>query len=338
MQINRQWHLKERPVGMVGLEHFEYVESPIPEPDFDRGQVLVRNLLLSFEPAMRGWMDDEPSYMPPADLGEPMRAFGIGQVIESANPLLPQGALVQGPLNWQEYSIGDPASPFGFSLLPDGVSPELVLSVLGGNGLTAYYGLLGVGRPQQGETVLVSGAAGATGSLVAQIARLKGCRVIGIAGGPEKCEWLKQDCRIDEVIDYKNEELPQRLAELCPEGVDLYFDNVGGATLEAAIDNMVDNGRIVLCGVISGYNDESPPGPHNMFTLVKRRINMQGFIASDCENMEEVFGDLAKWVSAGEIAWRADIQEGFDNIPATLLRLFSGRNNGKQLLKLADPE
>ncbi len=338
MPDNRQWLLRKRPEAMVGPEHFELVSSPLPEPDYDHGQVLVKNLMFSFDPAQRAWMDDVPSYMPPTPLNEPMRAVGIGQVVKSTNPAFPEGALVQGFLNWQEYTIGDAADPYGFNPLPEGVTPELSLSVLGGNGITAYYGLIGVGQPQPGETVLVSGAAGATGSLVAQIARLKGCRVIGIAGGEDKCRWLMQGCRLDGVIDYKNEDLSQRLAVLFPDGINLFFDNIGGQTLEAGIDNMADHGRIILCGSISSYNDEAPQGPRNMFNLITRRITMKGFVAIDVGEMAaEAFTELGKWVTAGELAWRADIQEGFENIPATLLRLFDGRNNGKQLLKLADP-
>ena len=339
-QHNKQWLLKERPVGMVGPENFELVESPMPSPDLGAGQVLVKTLMLGFDPAMRGWLEDVRSYLPPVAIGEPMRASGVGQVIESSNPDLPAGALVQGLLNWQEYSIGDPAGMMPPRALPEGVTPGIALSVFGTTSLTAYFGLLDVGQPKQGETVLVSGAAGATGSVVAQIARLKGCRVIGLAGGPEKCAWLTDSCKLDGVIDYKNENIDERLAELCPNDVDVFFDNVGGETLETGINHMADFGRIVLCGAISQYNDETPrPGPKNLMILVARRIRMQGFIVIDyLDRAEEAFGDLANWVMAGEIAWREDIQEGFDNIPATLQRLFDGRNQGKQMLKVADPE
>ena len=339
-EINRQWLLKERPSGMVGPEHFELVESPMPTPDLDSGQVLVKTLMLGFDPAMRGWIEDVRSYLPPVELGTPMRASGVGQVIASNNPDLPQGCLVQGLLNWQEYSIGDPAGPIPPRVLPEGVPPNMALSVFGTTSLTAYFGLLDVCEPKEGETVLVSGAAGATGSVVAQIAKLKGCRVIGIAGGSEKCQWLLDSCGLDGVIDYKNEDMDARLSELCPDDVNVFFDNVGGDTLEVAINHMADFGRIALCGAISQYNDETPrPGPHNLMVLVARRIRMQGFIVLDyLSRAEEAFAELATWVMNGDIAWREDIQEGFDNIPATLQRLFDGRNQGKQMLKLADPE
>ena len=337
---NRQWLLKERPTAMVGPEHFEQVATPMPSPDLAAGEVLVKTLMLGFDPAMRGWIRDERSYLPPVGLGEPMRASGVGQVIASQNPEMPAGTLVQGLLNWQEYSIGGPHSLVPPRPLPEGVSPAMALSVFGTTTLTAYFGLLDVGQPKAGETVLVSGAAGATGSVVAQIAKLKGCRVIGIAGGAEKCQWLKEACGADEVIDYKSENISSRLSELCNGDINVFFDNVGGETLDAAIDPMADFGRIGVCGAISQYNNaEATPGPKNLMTLVARRIRMQGFIVLDyLDRAEEAYGDIAGWVMDGKIAWREDIQEGFDNIPATLQRLFDGRNQGKQLLKLADPE
>ena len=339
-KTNKQWLLKERPVGMVGPEHFELVESPLPEVDLKAGQVLVKTLMLGFDPAMRGWLMDERSYLPPVAIGAPMRATGVGQVVQTSNPELPEGALVQGLLDWQEYSVGDLAAPIPPRPLPAGVTPSLALGVFGSTSLTAYFGLLDVGQPRSGETVLVSGAAGATGSVVAQIARLKGCRVVGIAGGAEKCQWLLEACKLDAVIDYKSEDLSTQIGKLCPDGVDVFFDNVGGDTLEAGISHMADFGRIVLCGAIAGYNDETPaPGPHNLMILITRRIRMQGFIVIDyLARAEEAYTALADWVSAGEIAWRDDIQQGFENIPATLQRLFDGRNTGKQLLKLAEPE
>ena len=339
-KLNRQWLLRERPQGNVGPEHFELVQSAMPEPDLARGQVLVKTLMLGFDPAMRGWLVDEPSYLPPVAIGEPMRASGVGQVELSENPAFPVGTLIQGLTNWQEYSIGDPAGRIPPTALPAGTPPELALSVFGSTSLTAYFGLLDVGQPKSGETVLVSGAAGATGSVVAQIARLKGCRVVGIAGGSEKCEWLRTACKVDAVIDYKSENLQQRIGDLCPSGVDVFFDNVGGDTLEAGIAHMADFGRIVLCGAISSYNDTTPkPGPRNLLLLVSRRVRMQGFIVLDfLDRAQEAIDALTEWVMAGDIAWRVDTQEGFDNIPSTLQRLFNGSNVGKQVLKLADPK
>jgi NADPH-dependent curcumin reductase CurA len=325
---------------MIGPDNFELVEAAMPQPDLAAGQVLIKNLMLGFDPAMRGWVEDVRSYLPPVPLGEPMRASGVGQVIASENPDLPAGTLVQGLLNWQEYTLGGPGDMVPPRPLPEGISPNMALSVFGTTSLTAYFGLLDVGQPKEGETVLVSGAAGATGSVVAQIAKLKGCRVIGIAGGQEKCQWLLDACKLDGAIDYKNEDIGQRLGELCPDDIDVFFDNVGGTTLEAAIDHMADFGRIALCGAISQYNDTEPrPGPHNLMVLVARRIRMQGFIVLDyLDRADEAFAELGGWVMNGDIAWREDIQEGFENIPTTLQRLFDGRNTGKQLLKLADPD
>ena len=337
---NKQWLLRARPTGMIGPEHFELVSSPMPSPQLDKGEVLVKTLMLGFDPAMRGWVKDVPSYLPPVPLGEPMRASGIGQVIQSNNPDMPEGALVQGLLNWQEYGIGGAADALPLQVLPEGTPPGMALSVFGTTSITAYFGLLDVGKPQAGDTVLVSGAAGATGSAVAQIARLHGCKVIGIAGGKEKCDWLREACKISNVIDYKHEDIDARLSQLAPDGVNVFFDNVGGSTLEIALDHMADHGRIALCGSISGYNDEEPaPGPRNLMLVTTRRLRMEGFIVIDyLDRVQEAIEALTGWVMAGEFAWREDVQTGFENIPATLQRLFDGRNQGKQMLKLADPD
>ncbi len=338
-RVNRQWLLRRRPQGMVSEDDFEYREVPVPAPDLAAGEILVRNLYLGFDPAMRGWITDARSYIPPVPLGEPMRAVAVAEVVASENPAYPVGTLVQGLYGWQEYAVARADDPVPPMPLPAGTPPTIPLSVLGMTSLTAYFGLLDVGQPRAGETVVVSGAAGATGSIVAQIAKIKGCRVIGIAGGPDKCRWLTGDCGVDGVIDYRSENVEQRLGELCPDGIDVYFDNVGGDILEAAIEHIADFGRIVLCGQISGYNDAEPrPGPRNLMHLVTRRVRMQGFIVMDyLDRRDEALADLMTWLGEGKLAWKEDIQEGFENIPATLLRLYDGRNQGKQLLKLADP-
>ncbi len=338
--INRQWLLDSRPLGMVSEDNFRYFEAPMPAADLSSGEFLVRVLYLSFEPAMRGWMEDAPSYLPPADLNQPMRSAGVAQVIASENPDFPVGSLCQGMFGWQEYALGGNDSLFPVNPLPEGTPPTLPLSVLGGTGLTAYFGLLHIGEPQPGETVVVSGAAGATGSVAAQIAKLKGCQVIGIAGGQSKCSWLIDEAGLDHAIDYKSENVEQRLRELCPDGINVFYDNVGGETLQAAIANIAKFGRIVLCGAISGYNDAEPAaGPNNLMNLVKFSVRMQGFIMFDfLEQIDEAYRDLGQWLAQGKLIWKEDVQEGFDNIPATFLRLFDGRNDGKQLLKLADPE
>ena len=338
MNTNRQWILAERPFGMVGPDNFEYREAPIPTPG--DGEVLVRNLYLSFDPTQRGWMEDRESYMPPVQLGEPMRAGSVGQVAESNHPDFKAGDLVQTLGNWQDFVVVQPAQGLpGLTKLPPGVEPELMLSVLGTTGLTAYWGLLDLGNPQSGETVLVSGAAGATGSVAGQIARIKGCRVVGIAGGPEKCAWLTEEARFDAAIDYKSEDVDARIGELCPNRVDVFFDNVGGGILEAALNHINLRARVVLCGGISSYNATEPvPGPANLMNLVINRARMEGFIIIDYfDRMAQSVSDLMGWIQSGELIYQNDIQEGFENIPQTLTRLFTGQNRGKQLLKIADP-
>lgn len=336
MATNRQWILRERPTAMVGPEHFELTEGEIPTADLEAGEVLLKTRCLGFDPAMRGWLIDEPSYLPPVAIGEVMRASTVSEVMQSSDPALPVGSLVQGMSGWQEYDVAGPSSMIPPRALPNGVTPDLALSVLGSTSLTAYFGLLDVARPQTGDTVLVSGAAGATGSMVCQIAKLKGCHVIGIAGGTEKCDWLKSSCGVDEVIDYKNEDVAQRLERLCPLGINVFFDNVGGDTLQAGIEQMADFGRIALCGGISGYNDAEPAaGPKNLMILVQRRVRMQGFIVIDyMERFEAAIMEIADWMMQGKIQWRIDTQHGFENIPATLQRLFTGENQGKQILNL----
>jgi len=338
--INRQWLLKRRPNGMVSEQDFEYKEAAPPQPDLAAGEVLVRNLMLSFDPAIRGWLDDVPSYLPPVAIGAPVRAGAVAQVVLSRNAQFPVGTLVQGLFGWQDYVVVNRAGEMAPNIVPAGVPLEVLLGALGGSSLTAYFGLLEVGQPRAGETVVVSGAAGAVGSVAAQIAKIKGCRVIGIAGGAEKCRWLREDCGLDAAIDYKNESVEARLGELCPGGINVFFDNVGGSTLEAAIAHIAEHGRIVLCGAISGYNNDQPePGPRNLMNLVTRRVRMEGFVMIDyMDRIPEASAELSQWVSGGRILYRNDIQEGFENIPKTFLRLFSGSNQGKQMLKLAEPQ
>jgi len=338
VNINRQWLLAKRPQGIVGRSNFEYAETPIPEPA--DGQVLVRNLFLSFDPTQRGWMEDRESYLPPVGLGEPMRAGSIGQVIESKNSDFSKGDIVQTTGGWQDFTIASPnEGPMGLSKVPDGIPPEMMMSVLGVTGLTAYFGLLDLGMPKEGETVLVSGAAGATGSIAGQIAKIKGCRVVGIAGGPEKCKWLIDEAGFDDAIDYKSEDVDARIFETCPNKVDVFFDNVGGDILEAALNHINLKARVVLCGGISGYNATAPiPGPSNIMNLVIMRARMEGFIVIDyMPRAAEAVADMMGWIQAGQLSYQVDLQEGFDNIPDTLNRLFTGQNIGKQLLKIADP-
>jgi NADPH-dependent curcumin reductase CurA len=328
---NRQWLLRARPVGMVKESDFELAESAIPTPG--EGEVLVQNLYLAFEPAMRGWMEDRPSYIPPVGIGEVMRGMTVGRVAQSRQPGIAEGDLVSAMGGWQEwFSTG-----LGVNKLPPGTDPTFALSVLGITGLTAYFGMQDLGKPREGETVVVSGAAGATGSVAGQIAKLQGCRVIGIAGGDAKCAWLTGEAAFDAAIDYKREDVAARLAALAPSGVDVFFDNVGGAILEAVIGQIALRARIVLCGGISGYNEPEPqPGPRNLMNLVVRRGRMEGFIVMDyAPRFPEAMQQLSKWVGEGRIVHRVDVQKGFENAPRTFQRLFRGENFGKQLLELS---
>lgn len=334
--VNRQWVLAQRPNGRVQVEHFARRDAEVPVADLATGEILVQNLLLGFDPAQRGWMDDRPGYLPPVGVGEPMRSSAIGRVAASTNPTYPVGSLVRGLFGWQDYAVAAQAGQPQPTRAPDGVTPEQALGVLGAASLTAYVGMTTIGRAAAGDCVLVSGAAGAVGSVAVQIARLRGARVLGIAGGPEKCRWLVEDYGADAAIDYRNEDVAGRLGVLAPQGVDLFFDNVGGDTLEAGIEHIARFGRIVLCGAISGYNDVAPaPGPRNLARLIAQRAQMRGFILLDhLEQTDPALSELQAWLRDGQLRYRIDVQEGFDAIPSTFLRLFNGASQGKQLLRL----
>lgn len=333
---NQQWRLTSRPEGLIGPEHFERSVEAVAT--LTAGQVLIKNLYLSFDPTQRGWVNDTESYMPPVAIGEVMRAGTVGQVVSSEAPGFAVGDLVQGLGGWQEYFVSDGGA--GLSKLPAGITPQQALGIFGTTGLTAYFGLLDLSDPQPGDTILVSGAAGATGQVVGQIAKIKGARVIGIAGGPEKCRWLVEAAGFDAAIDYKNESVAEAIQRLCPNRVNIFFDNVGGDILEAALDHLALNARVILCGGIAGYNAITPvAGPKNIMNLVITRSRMEGFIVIDyLSRMAEFLTDMVPWYQSGKIIHLEDVQEGFDAIPATLQRLFSGRNQGKQLLRLADPD
>lgn len=335
--INRQLVLRERPHAEVQDSHFELREGEVPT--ISDGQVLLRTLYFSFDPTQRGWLNDVPSYMPPVQIGEPMRAGGVAQVVESRHPRFRAGDIVSGTLSWQDYIVVGEQGISGLSRVPKGVPLTWPLGVLGITGLTAYFGMLELGRPVEGETVVVSGAAGATGSVAGQIARLKGARVIGSAGGPEKCRWLTEVAGFDAAIDYRNENTFERLDALCRNSINVFYDNVGGQILDDCLLNMAQFGRIVLCGGISsGYGLDLPPGPKHYMQLVIRSCRMEGFIVLNyLDRFPEAIEALAGWVRAGEIRFEEDLQEGLENCPSTLRRLFEGRNFGKQLLKVADP-
>ncbi len=334
---NSQWVLGSRPDGMVSPSNFERREEEVGEPG--EGQLLVRNLYLSLDPAMRGWISDAPSYIPPVEIGEVMRGGCVAEVVESRNDGFTNGDLVFGMFGWQEYAVIEVDGPAPVSKLPQGVKPVDALSALGWTSLTAYFGLEDVGKPQAGETVVVSGAAGATGSVVGQLAKLKGCRVIGIAGGPEKCAWLTGELGFDDAIDYRSEDVSKRLKELCPDGINVFWDNVGGEILEAALNRLALYGRVVFCGAISGYNDSAPPpGPRNYVNILVRRARVEGFLVFDyVDQMPKALAELAPLVQTGKLRTREDIREGLDSAPAALVDLYTGGNTGKLIVHIADP-
>jgi len=335
-EINRQWLLAQRPTGLVDDTCFRLAEQPVPGTVED-GQLLVRNLVLSLDPTQRGWMSRD-TYLPAVKIGEVMRSGAAGRVVQSRHPGYAAGDLVVGMFGWQDYAVVSGGGKMPPTKVPPGVSLELALSTLGLTGITAYFGLLDVGKPVAGQTVVVSGAAGATGSVVGQIARIKGCRTIGIAGGKDKCDWLRNECRFDAAVDYKSEDVAARLRELCPTGIDVYFDNVGGELLDVALAQLAMRGRVVLCGAIATYNDgDLRPGPKNYLNLLLKRGRMEGFIVLDyLPRALEAVMQLWQWVQAGEIKDRVDVMRGLENAPKALRRLFTGDNQGKQLLRIAD--
>ena len=340
MPINRMLKLKVRPTGPVNSDHFELVEEQMT--DLQDGQILVKVLYLSFDPTQRGWLNDVKSYIPPVQIGEVMRASSVGQVIDSKDSNFSSGDLVQGTFGWQEYvAVNSSSGMIPIQKIPEGIPPTSALSIYGITGLTAFFGMEEIGQPKEGDTVLVSGAAGATGSVAGQIARIKGAsNVIGIAGGAEKCKWVVNEAGFDSCIDYKNEDVAARIAELAPKGIDVYFDNVGGKILEIALAAIAQNARIVMCGGISsGYTmDSLPPGPSTIMNLIIQRGRMEGFIVLDfADRFIEAIINLGTWVSEGKIVYQEDIAEGLENCPETLARLFEGKNLGKQLLKISDP-
>ena len=331
---NRKWILKERPSGLVKDSDFELVTEVLPK--INEGEILLENLYLSFDPTQRGWLNDVPGYLPPVQIGEVIRSGGIGKVIDSNNPEYKTGDLTFGLIGWQTHCLTKPNVDDRFRVVPDLLPIPTMLNVMGSTGITAYYGLVELGKPKSGETVLVSGAAGATGSVVVQIAKLKGCNVIGIAGGKEKCDWLK-DIGVDDVIDYKNSDVHEELPKVVENGIDIYFDNVGGKILETVLELININARVLLCGGISSGYDATRPadGPNNLFSLIIKRATMQGFLVLDyLSKSEKALEEIVTWVMEGKLQHREDIQKGIENCPQTLNRLFTGENKGKQLLKI----
>jgi NADPH-dependent curcumin reductase len=329
--INHQFQLAARPVGLPKPSDWHYAEAPVADPGPE--EVLVKVEYIGLEPAMRGWMNDSRSYIPPVGIGEVMRGFAAGEVIASNFAGIAVGDHVSGLLGVQEYATanGNAVQKADIKLAP----LQTYLGTLGLPGMTAYFGLIDIGRPVAGETVVVSGAGGATGGVVGQIAKLKGCRVVGIAGGVEKCEYVTE-LGFDAAIDYKSEDVLKALGEQCPDGIDVYFDNVGGEILDAALAHLGRNARVVICGAISQYNaTDGVRGPSNYLSLLINHASMTGFVFSDyLDRIPEAATALGGWVASGELSSREDIAEGFENFPETLLRLFSGENTGKLVLKV----
>jgi NADPH-dependent curcumin reductase CurA len=336
MPSNRRFTLVRRPHGLPVPEDFRLIEEPTPA--LAEGQFLLRNHYASLDPAIRGWMDDAPSYLPPIRLGDPVRATTVGVVAESRNPDFSVGQWASGLNAIEDYSLCEPG---GFTSAVDpGAVPSVTnyLSAVGAIGLTAYLALLDVGKPKAGETVLVSGAAGAVGSIVGQIARMKGCRTIGIAGGADKCARLTRDYGYDAAIDYRDKsesELAAAIRQAAPNGVDIQFENVGGAILDAGLLAINPKARIVLCGLISQYNSEPAP-TRNIWQLIVQGARMEGFILTQhLPRFAEAIPELAGWVKSGKLRVDEHIDEGIENTLPAFLRLFEGSNQGKMILKIA---
>tara|TARA_R100001244_G_scaffold43936_9_gene39406 strand:+ start:21762 stop:22892 length:1131 start_codon:yes stop_codon:yes gene_type:complete len=330
--LNRQFLLAQRPVGLPSRDTFNYVENPVGEPG--PGQILVKNAYLSLDPAMRGWMNEGKSYIPPVAIGEVMRALGVGQVIASQHPNFAVGDYVNGAIGVQDYFLGE---PHGFYKVDPSRAPlPLYLSALGMTGMTAYFALLDVGAPKAGETVVISGAAGAVGSVAGQIAKLKGCRVVGIAGGADKCKFLVDELGFDGAIDYKNEDLHAALKRECPKGVDVYFDNVGGDILDAVLTRLAFKARVVICGAISQYNNKQAiRGPANYMQLLINSARMEGMVVMTyAPRFAEAAQEMGGWLASGQLKSKEDIVDGLETFPETLLKLFSGENFGKLVLKV----
>ncbi len=325
--------LASRPEGLVTSANLNLDDSAaIPSPG--AGEALVKVHYLSIDPTIRGWMNDAPGYLPPIGLGEVIRSGGVGEVVESNNVDVPAGSMVFGMLGWQEYVIMTADAPF--TVVPDGVDPTWVLSVFGITGLTAYFGLLDIGQPKVGDTVVVSGAAGATGSVVGQIARLSGAsRVVGIAGSDEKCAWLTDELGFDAAINYRKQNVLAALGETCPDGIDVFFDNVGGEILDAALAHLAMKARVVICGAISQYNSDTPEGPKNYLALIMKRARMEGFLVLDyLDRFPEAQLKMFEWVLSGSIKHKEHVVEGLEHAGDALNLLFSGENDGKVIVKI----
>jgi NADPH-dependent curcumin reductase CurA len=335
MSVNRRWTLATRPNGPVKAGDFALVSEPFAVPVLKAGEVLVRNHLFSVAPTIRNWLNEGPSYRGSIPIGGTIVGMTACEVIMSEHPDHPVGRRMVAMARWEDVSVirpdHAPVPPFP---IPDDVSFEDAMGLYSPNSLTAYFGLLDVGRPIAGETLVVSGAAGSVGALVCQIAKIMGCRVIGIAGGAEKCQRLVETTGVDAAIDYRAEDVAERLSALCPSGIDLFFDNVGGEQLQAAVDNMADHGRIVLCGQISAYDRrDGAPGPRDMMKIVYGRIRMEGFVVGDfVDRAPPARERLRQWQAEGRLSVQVDVRQGFERLPVAFIDLFSGGNAGTLLV------
>jgi NADPH-dependent curcumin reductase CurA len=333
-ETNRRFLLKSRPQGRITADTFELVEEPVPE--IGEGQALVRTRWISLDPTNRAWIGETPTYLPPVGIGEVMRAAGLGEVTKSNHPGYQEGQLVQGLIGWQDWAVASDSAP----LLPvpevPGVSPSHYLGALGVTGLTAWVGLTDIGRPAPGETLVVSAAAGAVGSVVAQMAKIKGARVVGIAGGPEKCQLLTDRLGVDAAVDHRAPDWHDQLVAATPDGIDVDFENVGGDIMAAIFARLNLRARVVLCGLISGYNDaEPPPGPRTFGNLLVQRVRLEGFIVLDHLNrIGEAVSDLGAWIKEGRLTPLETVVEGFEQLPTAINMLFDGANTGKLVVRV----
>jgi NADPH-dependent curcumin reductase CurA len=334
--VNRRFLLRERPTGRIDDRTFELVEEAIPE--IGEGEALVRTRWISLDPTNRAWIGETPTYLPPVAIGEVMRAGGLGEVVASNSPDYQVGQLVQGRTGWQDYAVASASIPF--TAIPEipSVSPSLFLGALGMTGLTAYVGMFDIGRVKPGETVVVSAAAGAVGSVAGQLAKIQGGRVVGIAGGPEKCALLVDELGFDAAVDYKAADWRDQLKAATPDGIDVDFENVGGEIMESVFGRLNVRARVALCGLISGYNDDAPSvsaGPRNFGNLLIQRVHLEGFIVLDhFGRAPEIVPRLAGWMAEGKLKAQETIVEGFEQLPVAINMLFDGGNTGKLVVKV----
>lgn len=335
---SRRIVLVERPSEMVQERNLAVEEVPAPEPA--EGEALVQVQYLSIDPTIRTWMNDAAGYLPPIPVGGVVRSLGVGTVLKSRTGRYGEGDLVMGMTGWQDFVVvgsGAPADPASMEVLPSGTDPLVALSALGITGLAAYFGMMDIGRVVRGDTVVVSGAAGATGSAAGQIARIKGAsRVVGIAGTADKCRWIRDELGFDAAVNYRTDDVAARLHDACPDGIDLFFDNVGGSILDTCLAQLAMRGRVVLCGAISTYNDSRPPaGLRNYRSLIVRRGRMEGFIILDyLDRFPEARAEMMSWVDAGRLKHHEHVVDGLEHAPDALNRLFSGDHNGKVIVRL----